>query len=225
VTEGILRTGAAETSRAEAFSDGVLAIVGTLLVLNIKIPNQLGPGDAALRQALAQQLPMLGAWALSFFLVLVFWVAHHYFFRRLANIDRGLLWLNGPFLFAISFTPFPTALLGLYPGQSASVTMLSMAMFATAGSFSTMRWYATRHCFARSTWRKHIWRCGAACWVRASTLPPSLRHDSPSRPRLPSRWRSRWCSSCPCARPWRRTFPDAPGGVRRSGPTMASETL
>jgi uncharacterized membrane protein len=170
VTEGILRTGAAETSRAEAFSDGVLAIVGTLLVLNIKIPNQLGPGDAALRQALAQQLPMLGAWALSFFLVLVFWVAHHYFFRRLANIDRGLLWLNGPFLFAISFTPFPTALLGLYPGQSASVTMLSMAMFATAGSFSTMRWYATRH--ARLFRPEHVAQAHLA--MRRSLLGPSL---------------------------------------------------
>jgi len=145
VAEGILRTGAAETSRVEAFSDGVLAIVITLLVLNIKIPDQLAPGDAALWQALAQQLPMLGAWALSFFFVLVFWVAHHYFFRQLAHIDRGLLWLNGLFLFAISFTPFPTALLGLYPGRSASATMLSVAMFATAGSFSIMRWYATRH--------------------------------------------------------------------------------
>jgi uncharacterized membrane protein len=61
VTEGILRTGAAETSRVEAFSDGVLAIVITLLVLNIKIPDQLAPGGAALWQALAQQLPMLGA--------------------------------------------------------------------------------------------------------------------------------------------------------------------
>ena len=170
MTEGILRTGAAETSRVEAFSDGVLAIVITLLVLNIKIPDQLAPGDAALWQALAQQLPMLGAWALSFFFVLVFWVAHHYFFRRLANIDRGLLWLNGLFLFAISFTPFPTALLGLYPGQSASATMLSMAMFATAGSFSTTRWYATRH--ARLFRPEHVAQAHLA--MRRSLLGPSL---------------------------------------------------
>jgi len=170
VAEGILRTGAAETGRVEAFSDGVLAIVITLLVLNIEIPDQLGPGDAALWQALAQQLPMLGAWALSFFFVLVFWVAHHYFFRQLANIDRGLLWLNGLFLFAISFTPFPTALLGLYPGRSASATLLSGAMFATAGSFSLMRWYATRH--ARLFRPEHAAQAQRA--MRRSLLGPGL---------------------------------------------------
>ena len=142
---GILRTGEAETVRVEAFSDGVLAIVITLLVLDIKLPEHVAGGNAALWRALLAQLPMLGAWILSFFFVLVFWVTHHYFFRQLRSIDRGLLWLNGLFLLCISFTPFPTALLGLYPTYPASATVLSIAMFATAGSFYLMRWYATRH--------------------------------------------------------------------------------
>jgi uncharacterized membrane protein len=85
----ILRTGHSDTARVEAFSDGVLAIVITLLVLDMKVPQQLEPGEGALWQALVQQLPMLGAWALSFCFVLVFWVAHHYFFQQLAHVDRG----------------------------------------------------------------------------------------------------------------------------------------
>ena len=102
-----LRTGEAETGRVEAFSDGVLAIVITLLVLDVKIPEHVQGGDSELWHALAAQLPMIGAWAISFFFVLVFWVTHHYFFRQLAHVDRGLLWLNGLFLFTISFTPVP----------------------------------------------------------------------------------------------------------------------
>ena len=113
---------------------------------------------------------MLGAWALSFFFVLVFWVARHYFFAHLTHIDRGLLWLNGLFLFAISFTPFPTALLGLYPGLSASATLLSVAMFLTAGSFSLMRWYATRH--AKLLRPEHASHDAAA--LRRSILGPAL---------------------------------------------------
>ncbi len=167
---GILRSGEAETGRVEAFSDGVLAIVITLLVLNIKIPEHVADGNAALWQALIQQLPMLGAWALSFFFVLVFWVSHHYLFGQLANADRGLLWLNGLFLLVISFTPFPTALLGLYPDRSASATLLSIAMFLTASSFSLMRWYATRH----AKLFKPEYRALANASLRRSLLGPAL---------------------------------------------------
>jgi len=170
VSLGILRTGSAETTRVEAFSDGVFAIVITLLVLDIKVPQNVEGGNAALWRALAQQLPMLGAWVLSFFFVLVFWVAHHSFFSHLAHVDRGLLWLNGLFLLAISFTPFPTALLGLYPGHSASATLLSFAMFATASSFSLMRWYATRH--ARLIKPQH--GAHATIALRRSFLGPAL---------------------------------------------------
>ncbi len=102
--------------------------------------------------------------------MLVFWVAHHYFFAQLAHVDRGLLWLNGLFLFAISFTPFPTALLGLYPGLSASATLLSVAMFVTAGSFSLMRWYATQH--AKLFRPEHAPHAAAA--LRRSVLGPAL---------------------------------------------------
>ena len=73
----LFRGGEAETSRVEAFSAGVLAIVITLLVLEIHIPAITG-GEDALWVALRNLLPMIGAWVVSFFFVLVFWVTHHY---------------------------------------------------------------------------------------------------------------------------------------------------
>jgi uncharacterized membrane protein len=141
----VLRTGAADTSRVEAFSDGVLAIVITLLVLEIKVPQALPNDEAALWHAIAGQLPMIGAWVVSFLFVLVFWVAHHYFFAMLKKVDRGLLWLNGLFLLAICFMPFPTALSGQYPASRPATLLLSATMFVTALAFSAMRWYATFH--------------------------------------------------------------------------------
>jgi uncharacterized membrane protein len=141
----ILRTGHADTDRVEAFSDGVLAIVITLLVLEIKIPHGLPEGEAVLWQAILDRLPMIGSWVVSFYFVLVFWVAHHYFFDFLRKVDRGLLWLNGLFLLAICFIPFPTALAGQYPASRPAMLLLSVTMFLTAAAFSGMRWYATFH--------------------------------------------------------------------------------
>ena len=138
----LFRTEEAETGRVEAFSDGVLAIVITLLVLDIKVPHDI-KSDAALWQAIAELGPTVGAWAISFLFVLVFWVAHHTLFAQLRKVDRGLLWLNGLFLFGISFSPFPTALAGAYPGATPAVFLLSLVMFFTSASFMLMRWYAT----------------------------------------------------------------------------------
>jgi uncharacterized membrane protein len=131
----LFRTEEAETSRVEAFSDGVLAIVITLLVLDIKVP-QTADSDAALWQAILQRLPMIGAWMVSFFFVLVFWVAHHTLFYQIEKTDRGLLWLNGLFLLAISFSPFPTALAGEHPGATPAVFLLSLVMFLAAAFFA-----------------------------------------------------------------------------------------
>jgi uncharacterized membrane protein len=145
MARNILRTGQADTNRVEAFSDGVLAIVITLLVLEIRVPHDVPYEEAALWRAIGHQLPVIGAWVVSFYFVLVFWVAHHYFFANLIKVDRGLLWLNGLFLLAICFMPFPTALSGEYPASRPATLLLSGTMFVTAFVFSTMRWYSTYH--------------------------------------------------------------------------------
>jgi uncharacterized membrane protein len=103
----VFRTEEAETSRVEAFSDGVLAIVITLLLLEIKVPQDL-ESDADLWRAIGGLAPSVGAWATSFLFVLVFWVARHtlpaaqgavprrYFERAMR---RGLV---APALYAVS---------------------------------------------------------------------------------------------------------------------------
>jgi uncharacterized membrane protein len=98
-----------ETGRVEAFSDGVFAIVITVLILGIQVP-EARTSDADLWRALRGLVPVIAGWVVSFAFVLVFWVAHHYLFAQLAHVNRGLLWLNGLLLLCSAFTPFPTAL-------------------------------------------------------------------------------------------------------------------
>ena len=140
----IFRTGSLPTSRVEAFSDGVLAVVITLLVLEVKVPSNL-IDDAALWSALRGLAPVIAAWVVSFAFVLTFWVSHHYLMSSLKYADRGLLWLNGFFLLAITLTPFPTGLVGQYPGFTAPLAVLSAVMMLASSSFAVMRLYATFH--------------------------------------------------------------------------------
>ena len=97
----------------ESFSDGVIAIVITLMIFQIKIPavadnastNEIWSGWLNL-------LPSLVAYMLSFVMVGVLWVNHHQFFHQLKNIDRKLLWYNLHLLFWMCIIPIPTAFLG-----------------------------------------------------------------------------------------------------------------
>lgn len=91
---------------------GVLAIVITLLVLEIKAPHLASASDGGeALAALAALGPKFLGYLLSFFVVAVFWVNHHRFFRLVARVDTRLLWLNTRLLLALSFIPFPTAMI------------------------------------------------------------------------------------------------------------------
>ncbi|HUV10345.1 MAG TPA: TMEM175 family protein [Acidimicrobiia bacterium] len=110
------------TARLEAFSDGVIAIAITLLVLEIGIPAV--QRTHSLIDALAEQWPSYVAFLISFVVIGIMWVSHHAMFERIASVDRGMLFLNLMLLMGIAFLPFPTALLAEYVregGQNASV--------------------------------------------------------------------------------------------------------
>lgn len=102
---GAHRTGTWETTRLEAFSDGVLAIAITLLVLEIRVPGHR-PGE------LAGSLAHLGssclAYAVSFVIIGIMWAQHHGLFRLIDRADQGLLFVNVLLLAGISFLPLPT---------------------------------------------------------------------------------------------------------------------
>ena len=95
------------STRVEAFSDGVLAIVITLLVLNLRAPDK--PGEMLTQ--LLDQWPAYLAYLASFGYVGVIWVNHHQLFTRIAAVDPGMLWRNLALLLVTSVLPFPTAVL------------------------------------------------------------------------------------------------------------------
>jgi uncharacterized membrane protein len=98
--------------RLEAFTDGVYAIVITLLILDIRIPD-VKPAD--LGPALIAMLPQVFTYVLSFFVIGLYWFSHHRIAQQIKSIDGTFVWLNMIWLLFVTIMPFPTALLGRYP--------------------------------------------------------------------------------------------------------------
>ncbi len=99
-----------ETTRIEAFSDGVFAIAITLLILEIKVPDSKEL-ESGLLSALLEKWPSYLSFFIGFFTVLVCWINHHYMFNRIKTSSHSLILANSAVLFAVSFVPFPTAVL------------------------------------------------------------------------------------------------------------------
>lgn len=132
-------------SRLEAFSDGVFAIVVTLLVLEIKVPQlPHAHTSAELWSAVLALGPKIGTWALSFAFATIYWVNHHQFLAVVAKVDRTILFLNAFFLLTLSFLPFPTALLGEYPREVPAVVVFGVSMAVIAAAFLLLRGTAAR---------------------------------------------------------------------------------
>ena len=107
-------------NRLEAFSDGVFAIVITLLILDVKLPV-VAYND--LYESLVQLLPNIGIYVLSFLLIGMYWVFHHQSLRLISEVNSVLLWLNIFFLLFLSFLPFPTSLMGRYPSRTIPIVV------------------------------------------------------------------------------------------------------
>jgi TMEM175 potassium channel family protein len=131
--------------RVEALSDGVFAIVVTLLVLEIKGPHVAEHDSMAeLARALWTLAPKFVSWVISFVTVCVIWLNHHRLFTAVSRIDNGLFWWNANLLLWTSFIPFPTALMGDYPTSNLAVSFYGLVMFLMALSFVLMRWHMLR---------------------------------------------------------------------------------
>jgi uncharacterized membrane protein len=94
------------------FSDAVMAIVITLLVLPLTAELEVPAGRADLLHEVLSRWPEVLSFAVTFFVIGQFWIAHHRMFEHLRGADQGLLWCNLLFLLTVSFLPFPSALLG-----------------------------------------------------------------------------------------------------------------
>jgi len=94
------------SNRLEAFSDGVLAIIITIMVLELKVPHG---ADLA---ALGPVLPVFASYVLSFIYVGIYWNNHHHLFHSTKHVSAGILWANLHLLFWLSLFPFSTAWMG-----------------------------------------------------------------------------------------------------------------
>ena len=95
-----------KTTRLEAFSDGVLAIIITIMVLELKVPHTV---ELA---ALKPVLPVLLSYVLSFIYIGIYWNNHHHLFQATEQVSGGILWANLHLLFWLSLFPFTTAWMG-----------------------------------------------------------------------------------------------------------------
>ena len=131
-----------EKSRLEAFSDGVFAIVITLLVLDIHFPEV---DYAQFSDTLVSLLPRILAYVMSFIIIGLYWVVHHRSMHGIRKTDWGFLWLNILLLLCVSFIPFPTSLLGRYPFQAGPIILYGATLIASNLVGYIMLVYVWRH--------------------------------------------------------------------------------
>jgi uncharacterized membrane protein len=131
-------------TRVEAFSDGVIAIAITLLVLEIHVPDPAGEGTLASR--LGHQWPSYAAYVVSFLTIGIIWINHSAMLRRLVGVDHAILFLNLLLLMTIAVLPFSTALMAAYlkepEGQNLAAVIYGGSFALMSVSFFAMQRYA-----------------------------------------------------------------------------------
>jgi uncharacterized membrane protein len=130
-----------EPARVLALSDGVVAIIITLLVLEVHVP-QLTQGHS-LNEALAELRPSLVAFVISFILAGMYWVGHRDLFALIRRTDRGLVWLNVLYLLPLCLLPFAAGLLGRYDTEPVALRIYGLLLVAIAVMRVVMWLYAT----------------------------------------------------------------------------------
>jgi uncharacterized membrane protein len=125
--------------RLEAFSDGVFSIVITLLILDVRLPNETVP----LLDGLREVLPQIVTFVLSFVIVGLYWVAHHQMLHFVKAVDRYLLWLNVTLLLTVVFIPFSASLLGRHLDDPLSVTVYGANLMLVNAAGTALWLYAT----------------------------------------------------------------------------------
>ncbi len=122
-----------ESSRLEAFSDGVIAVIITIMVLELKPP----PGTDL--QSLRTLVPTLAAYALSFIFVGIYWNNHHHMLRATNGVDGRAMWANLHLLFWLSLVPFTTNWLGEHPLARVPTALYAFVLLANALAYTLLQ--------------------------------------------------------------------------------------
>jgi uncharacterized membrane protein len=132
-------------SRIETLTDGVFAIVMTLLVLEVAVP-QVSHSEAAteLPKELLELWPVVLSYGMSFIILGFFWIYHHDQFHYIKRVNRIFVWITILYLMFIAFIPFSTALLGEYRDQQISVIIYGTNIAIAAFWAYIQWWYAAK---------------------------------------------------------------------------------
>ena len=125
--------------RVSAFTDAVLAIIMTILVLEVGVPS--GLSEQSLREALDEIGSTLIAWIISFFLVGMYWVWHRDLFNKVRAVNRDVVWLNILFLLPVSLIPFAAAVLGDYHDEAIALRLYGLVLLAVTAAKLVLYWY------------------------------------------------------------------------------------
>ncbi len=122
-----------ETDRLEAFSDGVIAVIITIMVLDLRAPHT--PTIAAL----AASVPTFLAYVLSFVFIGIYWNNHHHMLRASEGIDAAAMWANLHLLFWLSLVPFTTTWLGENPTKGGPTAAYGFVLLMCAVGYSVLQ--------------------------------------------------------------------------------------
>ncbi len=139
-----------ETTRTEAFSDGVLAIAVTLLVLDLRVPMRGALHGESLATVLKEDWPAYAAYVTSFLVIGIIWVNHHTVFELIGRVDRLTLFLNLLLLMAVVAIPFTTALISEYltagrANARTAAVVYTAVMLAMSLGFTALYTHIVRH--------------------------------------------------------------------------------
>ncbi len=120
-------------TRLEAFSDAVVAILVTIMVLELRPPR--GADFAALRPL----APVFLAYTLSFVFLMIYWNNHHHMFQASRRVDGSVLWANAGLMFALSAIPFTTAWMGGHPWAREPLALYGVSLLAPALAYTWLQ--------------------------------------------------------------------------------------
>lgn len=141
-----------EKSRLLAFSDGVIAIIITIMVLELKVPQEASLG------ALLPVMPVFLSYVLSFLYISIYWNNHHHFFHLVHRVDGALLWANMHLLFWLSLVPFTTGWMGENNFAPVPTAVYGISLLMPALAWQVMQWAIIRAQGHESTFAQALGR-------------------------------------------------------------------
>ena len=147
-----------DPARVVALSDGVFAIIMTLLVLGIQVPK-LAAGETLKTAFLLDVWPNVVVFVISFVLTGLYWVAHRDMFNLVRGVDRGLVWLNILYLLPVALVPAAAALLGAYSHDALAIRIYGL-LFVLIALMRLALWYyigTRRHLLIEHVSPRTLW--------------------------------------------------------------------